>query len=168
MAKAVYKCNTCNLEHEIQYLHLIPAPNTHPCPKCGVEAFYLEQEQYIEQTYVCEWGGCAEKLTKEYKVGIPVEDTVPCKCGRKMVKKLTMNVAYGNSSSAPIDVVIGRDAERRWSGINERQEQRNKIRRESGEFGLKATSVNEYKPIEGGRLESVEIPQNMVNVSTDN
>jgi hypothetical protein len=50
-------------------------------------------------------------------------------------------------AKAPIDVIVGKDAEQRWNYYHERQEKKDKIRRESGEMGLSLVGTNEFRPL---------------------
>lgn len=65
------------------------------------------------------------------------------------------------------DSVVGRDAERRWANIKERQAQREKVRKESGSRALTIGKENEFKPLKGGHLRAVEIPVDRVNNVND-
>lgn len=67
-------------------------------------------------------------------------------------------VATVNMTNPSFDVVVGADAEKRWGKIHERQEQRDRVRRVSGERALKATSVTDFQPLRGARLTGVPIP----------
>jgi putative FmdB family regulatory protein len=75
-------------------------------------------------------------------------ETLSCpKCGGPSAMKVSAPaVLTGSMTNAPLDVVIGQDAAKRWDRIHERQEKRDKIRRESGKPGLTAVGVNEYVP----------------------
>jgi len=87
-------------------------------------------------------------------------ETVPCsRCGGKTVQKISkVGVLTGNMTHAPIDVVIGRDAAKRWDRIHERQEARNKVRSESGKQALTATGRNEYEATDK-KLQFVTTPE---------
>jgi hypothetical protein len=56
-------------------------------------------------------------------------------------------VARAGMYNSPIDVAIGRDASMRWASIEERQQKRDKIRKESGKAGLTAIGYDQFKPI---------------------
>ncbi len=69
------------------------------------------------------------------------------KCGKHCKQTIfAPYVATSGMSQAPLDVIIGRDAEKRWDNIHQRQEARNKVRRESGKQGLTKVGKDEYKP----------------------
>jgi len=68
------------------------------------------------------------------------------KCGKHCEQVYGSAVLTSGMSQAPLDVVIGRDAEKRWNRIHERQEVRDKVRRESGKAGLTKVGKDEYKP----------------------
>ncbi len=82
----------------------------------------------------------------------PIQDDLPkykvCpKCGGHALQAVTAAyVATSGMSQAPLDVVIGRDAEKRWDTIHRRQEVRDKVRKESGKRGLTKVGKDEYKP----------------------
>jgi putative FmdB family regulatory protein len=88
-------------------------------------------------------------------------ESLPCpKCGKPAYQAVLTAPAVATSgmSQAPLDVVIGRDAEARWSDIRRRQEDRDKVRRESGKEAVQMTGRNEFKPIDGN-LQFVETPE---------
>jgi hypothetical protein len=90
----------------------------------------------------------------------PTPDVIKCgKCGKDSgIEIHAPAVLTGGMSNAPIDVVVGRDAEARWADIKRRQELRNKVRQDSGEQAVRMTGRNEFTPIKGGRLETVAAP----------
>jgi hypothetical protein len=49
--------------------------------------------------------------------------------------------------NAPIDNIIGKDADARWSDIHERQQIRNTARTQTGSAGLTEVGKNEFAPI---------------------
>jgi hypothetical protein len=59
--------------------------------------------------------------------------------------------------TAPIDVVIGRDAEARWSDIHRRQGDRDKVREEAGKSSLIMTGRNDFQATDK-RLDFVATP----------
>ena len=61
-------------------------------------------------------------------------------------------------SNAPLDVVIGRDAAKRWDKIHEKQAVRDKVRRDSGKEGLTAVGVGDYRPTDK-KLQFVSAPE---------
>lgn len=74
-----------------------------------------------------------------------------CKGVAKYVFAGAPAVMTSGMSQASFDVVIGRDAEKRWKGIHSRQEKRDKVRKETGETGLTATGRDDYQPITPGQ-----------------
>jgi putative FmdB family regulatory protein len=86
------------------------------------------------------------------------EDRTCPKCGKSAKHMLEAPaVATSGMSNAPIDVVVGRDAEARWSDIRRRQALRDKVRKESGETAVSMTGRNEFSPIKSGRREFVKV-----------
>jgi putative FmdB family regulatory protein len=69
------------------------------------------------------------------------------KCGARCEQVISAPaVLTGGMSNAPLDVVIGRDAEKRWDTVHRRQEVRDKVRSESGKRGLTKVGKDDYKP----------------------
>jgi hypothetical protein len=90
----------------------------------------------------------------------PLPDVIKCgKCGKDSeIEVSAPAVLTAGMSNSPVDVVVGRDAEARWADIKRRQGLRNKVRQESGEQAVRMTGRNEFAPIKGGRLETVNAP----------
>jgi putative FmdB family regulatory protein len=81
-----------------------------------------------------------------------------CGCDSFYVFLTAPGVMTAGMSHQSIDVAIGRDAEARWGKINERQAQRDKIRKDSGKSGLTAISRTEFKPNDK-KLVAVNTPE---------
>ena len=64
-----------------------------------------------------------------------------------------------NMSNQSFDVAVGKDAEKRWKRIRNRQAKRNKVRMESGEEAVRATSYDRFEPLKGGKFRAVELPE---------
>jgi predicted nucleic acid-binding Zn ribbon protein len=100
--------------------------------------------------YKCEGeGGCGAVTELVQPMSASKPSTIPCKfCHTPAWPKLSVpGIGTNGLSNAPIDAVVGRESEARWSSINERQNKRNKVRREAGKQGLVATGYNEFTPI---------------------
>lgn len=67
-------------------------------------------------------------------------------------------VLTGNMSNPPLDVVIGRDAAKRWDRIHDEKAVRDKVRRDTGKENLMVTPAGHYMPIER-KLEFVGTPE---------
>jgi hypothetical protein len=91
----------------------------------------------------------------------------PAKCGGRCTYQVSGAPAVGtaNMTNPSFDVVVGKDAEKRWEGIHDRQKARERVRREL--YGdqkvvraLRATGTgkSDYEPIEGASVRAVEIP----------
>ena len=52
-----------------------------------------------------------------------------------------------NFSEQKTDITIGKDANRRWQDINDRQARRDKIRSDSGKMGVSLVSGGKFAPI---------------------
>jgi hypothetical protein len=95
--------------------------------KCKNEKCGLVEE------YICPIAECPEVLK--------------CKrCGSDSVQAYLTprGVLTGNMTHAPIDVVIGRDAAKRWDRIHANKAMRDKIRQETGKQHIEATPVGEF------------------------
>lgn len=169
MAKEIHRCAPCNFEYEHLYFDTVPRSQQKPvppCPLCG-KALVGETPEITEDVFYRCWpseDGCGLEVLVEYlKDAAP--NTRDCfHCGKTMkkgVKPGSFSIIHGDSMSkgATIDVVIGRDAERRWGNIHDRKSKRDKIREESGTQALSAIGVNEYKPLKGAHIEAVKTPE---------
>lgn len=107
-------------------------------------------------------------VAEEIILGIEEPQAIECKrCGAEAAKlDMPTSVALMRSSmdNSPIDNAIGKDAEKRWEAIHERQETRDKIRKETGSVGLTRISKDEYKPIseENTKLRT-DLHQNLID-----
>lgn len=111
-------------------------------------------------SYKCQDTECGFVTELVQPMKDPTPDVVKCgKCGKDSGIEVTAAaILTGGMSNAPIDVVVGRDAEARWADIKRRQELRNKVRQNSGEHGVRMTGRNEFQPIKDGRLTTVNAP----------
>jgi putative FmdB family regulatory protein len=95
--------------------------------------------------YRCETCGVVRELIQS--IHKPLPESLPCpKCGCDsfhvfLVAPGVLTVGMDHKS---IDVSIGKDAEARWTQIEERKAQRDKIRRETGKTNLTQVGTNEY------------------------
>jgi phage FluMu protein Com len=80
---------------------------------------------------------------------VPATKTCPrCKSvANFLFMPTSVSLGLSSFSEAPIDTMIGKDADRRWEDIHKRQEIRDKVRRESGSVGLTMVGRNEFAPI---------------------
>lgn len=72
------------------------------------------------------------------------------RCGSKAaLKEFPSRIAVSREGSpnAPVDIIIGADANRRWSDIKEKQAIRNKVRVDTNTPGLTKVGPTEYVPI---------------------
>jgi hypothetical protein len=175
MAKETYRCIPCNYAYEWLFFDSIsrskqkPVP---PCPICNKELVMDEPKPLMDDYfYRCYGGdgGCALEIFVEFEMN-KAPDKYPCPhCSHEMTLSVHpnrgMGILHGEGASkgASIDVVIGRDSERRWEQIHQRKEKRDQIRRESGTEALTAIGRNEYQPLKKGRREAVVIPTTKVN-----
>jgi hypothetical protein len=94
--------------------------------------------------------------SKNERINSPIPETLPCiKCAEPASRKvdwaeLKVAVSRQGSDNAPVDIVVGRDAQARWDDIHRRQELRDKTRKETKSVGLTATGRNEFKPLSAG------------------
>ena len=167
--KKVYSCEPCNYEYE----HIdfgVPASMQKPippCPLCSKPLTYDEPESTDDYNYQC-WvseGGCG-LLFSVIHITRTAPNEYPCpKCGKMAKYKTGFSILHGKSSSkgASIDVVIGRDADTRWTKIHDRKSIRDKIRQDSGTPAITATSWNDFAPLKGAKLTPVSVPKDSEN-----
>lgn len=76
-------------------------------------------------------------------------DSIPCKyCSSPAHFKISAPaVLTAGMSNQKFDVAVGRDSEKRWNSIRERQASRDKVRRDTNQVGIVATGYNEVQPI---------------------
>jgi DNA-directed RNA polymerase subunit RPC12/RpoP len=157
--KQVFYCDDCNfnLEH-LSYPGIanhaqaqaarVQLPKSIPCPNCNKGM--SESLRYIrsEQTYLC--STCNAKLHYDLTKAETTETRV-CPCGGDMNRiwksSDAPNVSRVGDANAPVDVIIGKKAEEKWDVIHARQEERNKVRVSSGQYGLTAVTQDTFKPI---------------------
>lgn len=118
--------------------------------------------------YRCTNPECQVELEHVQSMSQPLPKVFHCtKCGTEAEFVVQGAPAFARStetvSKAPIDAVIGADAEKRWARLRERQAVRNKVRKETGEQALTAIGRDEYQPMKGGHLDTVAIPDDKVN-----
>jgi putative FmdB family regulatory protein len=58
-----------------------------------------------------------------------------------------VSISQANLEKQSFDALIGRDAEKRWENIRERQVKRDKVRQATGQENLTMTGFNEFKPL---------------------
>jgi putative FmdB family regulatory protein len=98
--------------------------------------------------FKCEKCDIVKEVIQSVEKQLPKTIECPSCKGRMDFVIPLVSLGVSTMDTAPIDVVVGRDADARWARINERQEVRNKVRQESGVVGLTATGTNEYQPID--------------------
>ncbi len=174
----VFRCEPCNFEYEHSYFDTVPKSmqkNVPPCPLCGKDLTHEELENVENYSYQC-WiseGGCGIEFSVEVN-GEPTNVYLCPMCNNPAKLKLPgFSIVHGKNMTkgADIDVVIGRNAEQRWSRIHERKAIRDGIRQQTGIQALKQTIVGtkdggvvaEVQPIKGGQLKAVTVPKSTVN-----
>jgi putative FmdB family regulatory protein len=108
--------------------------------------------------YRCTECGAVQELVQSVHKELPKELKCPCGAKAEHVILRAPGVATSGMSQAPIDVVIGRDAEARWADIHRRQEIREQVRKEQGKQGLTMTGRNEFQANDK-KLEFVSTPE---------
>lgn len=87
--------------------------------------------------------------------GEPPESVACRRCKTSAdLKRIPSSIALARSTmdNAPVDNLIGRDAEVKWGLLNQRQKQRDKVRVETASQGISATAIGvtgpeAYKPV---------------------
>lgn len=82
-------------------------------------------------------------------------EVIPCKyCQSPATFKISApavltgaTVLSGAVSNKEFDLAIGHDSNRRWKNINERQAQRDKVRKDNNQVGLAASGYENFQPI---------------------
>jgi hypothetical protein len=67
------------------------------------------------------------------------------------------NFTRSSFQEAPVDIKVGADAAKKWQMYHDRQEERNKVRSDTGSLGLTEVGPGEYVPIPDSRKEAREI-----------
>lgn len=169
--KLLYRCEPCNFEYEHLSFGTRWDKEVPPCPMCGKALTHEEPESTEDYNYQC-WqsdGGCGTKFSVEHLTG-KAPEIYPCPlCGKDAKKKYEgFSIVHGKTmdKGSSVDVAIGRSAEERWGKIHERKAARDRFRRETGTQALSITEKDGKvfgKPIEGGQLKSVTVPENTLN-----
>lgn len=79
----------------------------------------------------------------------PATHTCPrCKeAATKLAFPTSVALARSGMDNPPVDNFIGRDSERRWEDIHQRQATRDRVRQESGQVGLTMVGRNDFQPL---------------------
>jgi len=97
-----------------------------------------------------------EEAFKKYE-----DNYSPCpKCKAKSERKPSApSIFRSNTTRENIDVIVGRESEKRWADIKQRQEQKENIRKEAGQQALSVEHKSdsgkityEYKPVNKERI----------------
>jgi putative FmdB family regulatory protein len=110
--------------------------------------------------YQCEVCATVQELIQS--IHKPLPETLPCpRCGEDSfyVFLVAPGVITSGMDHKTLDVAIGKDAESRWNRIHERQAQRDRVRKDSGEQALKRVGKDEYEPMKGAKLAAVVTPE---------
>lgn len=98
--------------------------------------------------YLCPCGVISERIIT---ASAPIPPTTACdKCKMEatfLEIPTSFSLGLSTFAEAPLDVVIGADADRRWNSIHAKQEVKDKIRKETGSLGLTVNSEGNYAPV---------------------
>lgn len=99
--------------------------------------------------YRCSAAECAAQSELVQSIKLDVPDSIPCQFCTAQADKIieAPAVLTGSMGNQPYDVSIGRISEARHEAIQERQAQRDKVRRASNQVGIRARSHNDFQPI---------------------
>jgi len=112
--------------------------------------------------YKCDCGLITEKIIPASQ-DIPQTTVCPKCSATAQFLSIPTSFALTRSSfsEAPLDIVIGKDSDRRWDDINKRQEVRDKVRKDTGSQGLSMVGRGEFAPLseeaKTQRTESTEV-----------
>jgi len=99
--------------------------------------------------YKC--SSCGVMIEKIIPTAQIPKESIPCtKCGESAAFQpipTSVGLLTENFSEQKIDITIGKDANRRWQDISDRNELREKVRAQSGEVGLSMVGRNEFAPL---------------------
>ena len=98
--------------------------------------------------FVCSNNDCQFTTEHIQPMSEALPESLPCPlCASPSHYKFSAPAIVGERKNESFDAAVGRDSERRWSAINDRQAQRDQVRRNTGEVGLVATSHDTFTPI---------------------
>ena len=87
----------------------------------------------------------------------PAPSTKPCvKCkGTADKREYPTSIALARSGmdNAPVDNLVGKDSDKRWTILHDRQAKRDAVRKEAGATGLSCIAPGAYVPIPEGQKE---------------
>jgi putative FmdB family regulatory protein len=113
-----------------------------------VKWFVLKEFAMALREYKCsECGMTDEVILPSSQAPDPTKPCPRCGAESKYVQFSTFGLALSSFSEAPIDTVIGKQADDRWKMYNDRKEARDKVRKDSGSVGLTAVGYEEYVPV---------------------
>ena len=84
-------------------------------------------------------------------------DTVPCERCDSEAKRIfptSISLMRSEMDNSPIDNAIGKDADKRWENIHNRQELRASVRQKTGKSGLTEVSKNNFVPISEDKVKT--------------
>jgi putative FmdB family regulatory protein len=70
-----------------------------------------------------------------------------CRAEHVILPSGAPSISQANLEKQSFDSLIGRDSEKRWENIRERQTKRDKVRHATGQENLTMTGFNEFKPL---------------------
>ncbi len=99
--------------------------------------------------YKCTQEDCGATTELVQPITADLPDTIACGyCpGTSTLKIEAPAVLTQGMATQKFDVAVGKDADRRWKSIHERQAARDRVRKETNTVGLAATGYTEFKPI---------------------
>ena len=98
--------------------------------------------------YTCSACGLVDEIILPISKEPPTERNCPL-CGKpsRLVVFSKTHLVTSNFTNNPLDISIGASSEARWKVYLERQDQRNKIRKETGSLGLSEVKTGVFVPI---------------------
>ena len=94
---------------------------------------------------------CGVMIEKILPTETTPRPTEPCpRCGGEanfLTIPTSIGIMTGNFQERKIDIAIGKDAERRWQDVENRQQIRDRVRETSGQSGLSMVGRNEFVPL---------------------
>lgn len=104
---------------------------------------------------------CGVMVEKILPTSTTPNPTIPCpRCGKDanfLSIPTSIGILTDNFQEQKVDIAIGKDADRRWQDISDRQQIRDRVRQQSGSLGLSMVGRNEFVPLpEGERVARTE------------
>jgi hypothetical protein len=106
--------------------------------------------------YQCTAEDCGAITERVQRLNDPRPEEIDCKYCEDGVARFKISapaVLTGSMTNQALDVAIGRDANARWQSINDRKNERDKVRVKTQQNGIVASNYDNYQPISNEQRE---------------